>query len=107
MGWEKRRNDLYYYRKRREGERVVSKYVGRGGLAEAVAAFDTLGRRQRELEHLTWQLEREEILDIDQAGSEAQEVILALTRAWLLTQGFHTHKGQWRRRRKHGQGIDC
>ena len=30
MGWEKRGNGLYYYRKKRMGQRVVSEYMGTG-----------------------------------------------------------------------------
>jgi hypothetical protein len=98
MGWEKRSNGLYYYRKRREGGRVVSEYVGSGELAQAIATLDALDRQRRELERLDWQEQREEILGIARAGNEAQALILDLTRAWLLAQGYHTHKGQWRRK---------
>jgi hypothetical protein len=100
MGWEQRGDGFYYYRKRREGRRVVSEYIGRGELAEAIAALDELDRERREVEQEDWRLEREAILSIAKAGTEAQEVILTLTRAWLLAQGYHTHKGQWRRRRR-------
>jgi hypothetical protein len=100
MGWEKRGNGLYYYRKRREGRRVISEYIGHGELAEAIATLDALDRERRELEREGWRLEKETILSIARAGTEAQEVILTLTRAWLLAQGYHTHKGQWRRKRE-------
>ncbi len=42
MGWEKRGNKQYYYRKRREGDRVVSEYLtadeAQAYLAERAAA---------------------------------------------------------------------
>lgn len=47
MGWERRGNGYYYYRKRREGHRVISEYVGNGRAAEVAAAMDRLKRRER------------------------------------------------------------
>jgi hypothetical protein len=101
MGWEKRGNGLYYYRKRREGGQVVSEYVGSGELAELAARLDTLAQLERELEQEAWRQEQGEILEVARMDDEAQEVILDLTRGWLLAQGYHTHKGQWRWKREH------
>jgi hypothetical protein len=100
MGWEKRGSGLYYYTKRREGRRVVSEYVGRGELAEAIATLDALDRERRELER---QAERHE-LEEDRAVAREVDAICGMTRtlmsAMLLSIGYHTHKGQWRRRRE-------
>lgn len=46
MGWERRKGRLYYYRKERRGDRVVSEYAG--ALAQACAALDTATREKRE-----------------------------------------------------------
>lgn len=99
MAWEKRGNRYYYYRKRREGRRVVSEYVGAGDLAEAIAALDAWDRIEQEVEREIWQRKKESeaevIAEMDQLG----DLLRALTHAALLTAGYHTHKGQWRRKR--------
>lgn len=100
MGWEQRGNGLYYYRKRRIGDTVVSEYVGRGELAQLIATLDALEREEREAEQEAWREHRDEIAAVDQMLDEIQEVVRTLTRAYLLAAGYHTHKGQWRRRRK-------
>jgi len=100
MGWERRGDNLYYYRKRREGDHVVSEYVGRGEVAELIAHLDALEREQREAEREAWRQEQAEITAVDQMLDEAEGVVRTLTRAYLLAAGYHTHKGQWRRRRK-------
>ena len=41
----------------------------------------------------------QEILDIEQAGSEADEAIRDMATALLLVARYHTHRGTWRRRR--------
>ena len=99
MAWERRGNGLYYYRKRRKGKRVVSEYVGAGEHGAAAAARDTLARAERERMQQMQIRERERLLVLEQAGSEAEEQVRMVTRAWLLAAGYHTHKGQWRRRR--------
>ena len=107
MGWGKRGNRFYYYHKRRKGHRVVSEYVGAGPLAKVIADLDALGRERRELEREARRREREEILTVDRALDDVQQMILALARAWLVAAGCHTHKGQWRRRRKRDEGATC
>jgi len=99
MGWEKRGHRLYYYRKRREGKRVISEYVGHGELAEAIATLDALDRHEQEAERAALWDEREAQRDVDQAIDTAGELVRALTHTVLLASGYHKHKGQWRKRR--------
>lgn len=95
MSWEKRRSQYYYYRKRREGGRVVSEYIGTGRAAELAAASDGWLRQRRANERKAW------------AGIESVEMILdaiqtltqALVRATWIAEGYHTHRGQWRKKR--------
>ena len=101
MGWEQRKSRFYYYRKRREGGRVVSTYVGTGSFAEACASRNESERENR-------RLEREAIRDEHEAlDRQAQQVIdvldqiRALTHTALIASGYHMHKGQWRKRREH------
>ena len=47
MGWEIRGGKRYYYRKQREGGRVVSVYLGAGATAERLAAC-AVARRQED-----------------------------------------------------------
>ena len=42
MAWEERNGNQYYYRKRRQGNRVVSEYVGKGAWIHAVATLEKL-----------------------------------------------------------------
>ncbi|KPJ57868.1 MAG: hypothetical protein AMS16_00575 [Planctomycetes bacterium DG_58] len=46
MGWATRAGGLFYYRKRRIGRRVVSKYGG-GEVAEIIAALDAQEQAER------------------------------------------------------------
>lgn len=41
MGWEQRGNNSYYYKKERDGSRVMSVYVGRGEIAHMVAQIQS------------------------------------------------------------------
>ncbi len=99
MGWEKRGGKLYYYRKRRVGDRVVSDYIGAGPLAELLAIEDEFEREEREAQREAWKQERDAILADDKMVDDVVDQVRTLTRAWLLAHGYHTHKGQWRRKR--------
>jgi len=99
MGWEDRRGKKYYYRKRRIGDRVVSEYIGTGPVAEAAAALDELKRQTREEERELFRREQEKQRAIDQEVDRVCRLIQNLTYGTLLVHGFHTHKGEWRKRR--------
>ncbi|MGB5934011.1 MAG: hypothetical protein WBH57_13220 [Anaerolineae bacterium] len=99
MAWEKRRGKEYYYRKRRIGGRVMSKYVGTGPLAEAAAAHDELTRQAQEEKRELFRRERERQHAIDEGVDRACRLIRNLVYATLLLNGYHTHKGEWRKRR--------
>ena len=101
MGWEmrKRGTDRYYTRSRREDGRVVREYIGGGVLGRLAAQLDEIERRQREEETAYWREERERLEQNAAFVGELEEAAEVLVRAHLLANGFHQHKGQWRRQR--------
>jgi hypothetical protein len=99
MGLEKRGNNLYYYRKRRIGSRVVSEYMGGGEWAHLVAHLDALEREKQDEDRYSLQRRRAEIMEGDKALAELERLIRTLVQGIMLAEGYHTHKGQWRRRR--------
>ena len=98
MAWERRGNGLYYYQKKRDGDRVVSEYVGTGAAADLIAD----DRAKRKQQRAAWRRERDAELEIDREIGDLVDVVKTLTAAALLATGHHTHRGQWRKRR-HGQ----
>ena len=98
MGWEKRGNKSYYYRKRREGGRVRSEYVGRGDVAQISVELIQNDQRDRKTgrEALRYAQQAEKAIDRQLATAEA--AIYAITDAKLSSEGYHKHKGQWRKR---------
>ena len=99
MGLETRRGRLYYYRKRREGGRVVSEYAGGGHVAGLLAVLDGEARGQREEKAAEREARREADRRTDSTLDELRAACDALAAASLLAGGCHTHKGEWRRRR--------
>lgn len=96
MGWERRGNTLYYYKKERQGSRVKSIYVGRGEIAHLISQFQTSSTA---LERLAGTNKINESKKTEAALNLTAELIQLITQAALLTAGFHTHKRQWRRKR--------
>jgi hypothetical protein len=102
MGWERRGKYSYYYRKRREGSRVKSAYVGRGDLAQMVSQIQSSSPF---LERLTRTVKSPETVKLEKADAameQAIDLIQSVTQATLLVAGFHTHHRQWRRKRNVG-----
>jgi len=98
MPWETRRRKRYYYTKRRQGNRIVSGYIGAGESAHLIATLDALYREQRAFDLCQWRCEQKSRrladAEIDHLGAS----IRLLVAAALLAAGYHTHKGQWRSR---------
>jgi len=78
----------------------VSEYVGRGPLAEAAAALDESKRLARGEAREQFRHERERQRTIDEAVDRACRLISTLVDVALLLNGYHTHKGQWRKKRE-------
>ncbi len=47
MALEERKGNYYYYKKERIGNRVVSKYYGKGELAGLIAQYDEIEREEK------------------------------------------------------------
>jgi hypothetical protein len=96
MGLEARGSNLYYYRKRREGPRVVSEYIGRGYVAALTMKLDALEREEERAHRAQERGEREadEALDglLDAIGAALKEAAAVE----LVAAGCHNHKGEWR-----------
>jgi hypothetical protein len=99
MAWEDRNGRRYYYRKRREGNRVVSEYVGGGFSGQFAEILDLENRRETEHKRRELQKQKRQAAAIDRQVDQAGTYTQAITRACLLLAGYHTHKGQWRKRR--------
>ena len=99
MGLEKRNGHVYYYKSRRDGEKVRKVYVGAGDFAHVAAKLDETERLRRKEEAAYWQAERERLERSAAFLQELEEAAKVLVRAHLLASGCHQHKGQWRRQR--------
>ena len=99
MGVEQRHDGkLYYYRKQRIGDRVVSEYVGRGhviAIAEREAQREA-ARKQREREQLEATKQAIALIEAD----PLTDMVDLLVEAHLLSLGYHKHNRQWRKRRE-------
>jgi len=96
MGWETRNGNRYYYRKRRQGGRVVSEYVGSGDLAGLASELDDIERQQREAERDEWRRQVQADRELDQEIAALAEQVKALTAAALLASGCHKPWRKWR-----------
>ncbi len=99
MGWENRGNGRYYYRKKRIGSKVVSEYVGTGLIGEIAEEFDKSESEERILRHKEEKKEIRCTAEINNIVKKIENEIKLLTKAFLILKGFHTHKGEWRKKR--------
>jgi hypothetical protein len=100
MAWEDRNGNLYYYRKRREGGRVVSEYVGSGFAGIMAEGLDLENRQEAEYRRRELRKQKQYAAAIESQAREVEEYTRIMTRAYLLLAGYHTHKGQWRKIRE-------
>src|SRR5688572_7366230 len=99
MAWETRDNQRYYYRKRRVGRRVVSEYVGSGEVASLIAQLDMIERGKQEEDRFRSSEEHTELLAQEKEIADLEQTINTLVQGILMVEGYHTHKGEWRRKR--------
>jgi hypothetical protein len=99
MGWEKRGNSRYYYTKMRLGNRVVSHYVGSGKVARLISRLEEIMQERDDLTRWMEMQQREELLAGEEELVEAEMLVDNVVKAALVASGWHTHKGEWRRKR--------
>ena len=92
----------YYYRSKREGQHVRTEYLGTGVLALAIAVLDVEERERQGQERAAVRAEQEAQRTVDRKIDEEGDLVKALTQAALIANGYHKHKGQWRKRRDGG-----
>jgi hypothetical protein len=100
MAWEKRGNRTYYYRKVRANGHVRSQYCGCGEVAslfEEMVCDDPVGRQIARDQR---QSEKDAEAEIANALDALDGDVGNLLRLHLRAIGWHTHKGEWRRRRR-------
>lgn len=99
MAWEQRGNNWYYYRKVRKGRQVVSEYIGTGEVAKLIHILDESDREEARMEQNKWKKMKEENQEVDMEIRKLNQTIRTLVMATLLVSGYHSHKGQWRKKR--------
>jgi hypothetical protein len=100
MSWESRDGrGRYYTRSRRSGGRIVREYIGTGGFAAVIASEDAQKRQQRKAAITCWRQRKAEAEALDTDIDDLCVLIDTMAHAALLAAGFHSHKGQWRKRR--------
>jgi hypothetical protein len=99
VAWEKRGDDFYYYQSEREDGKVRKKYIGRGELAHIIAHSDETIRRSRAQKRKRDAEALEDMQVLATCADELYEATEVLAVAELVAAGYHSHKGQWRRRR--------
>jgi hypothetical protein len=99
MAYETRGKGRYYYQKERIGERVVSRYVGAGAMAQFEAEQQQREQARRAQERAELARLKAELAD-PPALVAFNEAVRLLTRAALVAAGYHQHaRGDWRRAR--------
>lgn len=96
MGWEFRGTNRYFYRVRRQGNRVLKEYVGAGEKGMLAAAQDA---EVRELADVMKRRNREQdqsLLAMDADQREIDSLTELLLTAELLCHGWKKHHGSWR-----------
>ena len=99
MGWERRGNGQYYYRKKRINGRVVSLYIGGGEFAAASQVLDQSESASKALEIAAWQDEKNQATAIDQKVNNSLESLQGLIEQTLEGWGYRKVKGEWRKKR--------
>lgn len=100
MAYEKRGSGIYYYKKEREGNRIVSKYIGTGEVAFLIAQMDELEADSKYHKRYLEQQRREKAERFEKEINEIEDIFNQLVTAHLLINGYRqTDSREWRKKR--------
>lgn len=97
MGWERRRNGLYYYRPVRIGGRPRRIYLGKGDIGRIHELLDRCEQREKLAAAQAHNRQLAEAVELDGQWSVIWQWVRALASAYLLRAGLYRHHGEWRR----------
>ena len=103
MSLERRGNNHYLYDKERTGGKIRSVYVGKGETALILNQMrqwkkeEDAYEKQRKNSEKLCELQKEN--ELENIVESVAELCRILTDAFFLTNGFHQHKRQWRKKR--------
>jgi len=101
MGWVNRKGKRYYYENRREGGRVVSRYIGSGVLGQFAEICARDARRKQQRKRKQERAERERCEALSREVAAFNKKVDTVLQECLEQAGYHRHdRGQWRKRRK-------
>ena len=95
MAWK----NGYYYRNRRNGDQVVSEYVGGGAVGVFVAQADEEKRQEAQQQRQAWQAAVDTEKQLDAQLDEVTALVNAYAGALMLATGHYQHKRQWRKQK--------
>ena len=99
MGLEQRKGNLYYYHKRRDGERVVSEYVGNSDIAFSLARLSADLEESRKNDRRLEQVRREQEIELNKRLDKISQDIDVMVSATFVLAGYHKHNREWRLKR--------
>ena len=94
-----RNGRAYSYKSVRRDGRVTSEYRGCGELAVLIEQLDVIERDDQDREFFERRDEQETIETEERPLRDYFDRVEDLTRAVLLSSGYHQHKREWRKRR--------
>ena len=94
-----------YYRSRREGQRVVTDYLGSGEAGRLAAEADEEARAARRDSRARLEQQAQTDRELDVAIDDVGDLICALSDALLLCGGYHEHRGRWRKLRVNANPV--
>jgi hypothetical protein len=100
MAWQRRRNQRYYYRPTIRNDRSVNEYMGRGVVAEIVAAHDETIRTERQAARDAVDSARQGLSSLDALMEEFEGGCDELTEAGLRSIGYYRCCRHWRGKRR-------
>lgn len=100
MAYEKRGNGSYYYKKEREGNRVVSTYYGKGEVADLISQLDEIEADEKNYERFQEQKRRAKAERFEKELIEIEAAFKDLVAAHLIINGYHqSDSREWRKKR--------
>jgi len=100
MGWQRRGLQSYFYRPEWSGGRPRNKYVGRGPLADLLAAETENRRSEQRRARQELRATRDTLQPVDELMQKLERGTARLIEAELRSFGFYRSHGNWRGARR-------